>query len=94
MDSHKKIFCPLCEKNIPKTSKNSHKCNNTDRFLCELCTYESPILHNCIICKKTFSKDSHLKDHIYNHISNHKDHISNPSLPSIQLLNYNLIFSH
>ena len=42
MDSHKKIFCPLCEKNIPKNSKNSHKCNIIDRFLCELCTYESP----------------------------------------------------
>ena len=86
MDSHKKIFCPLCEKNIPKNSKNSHKCNSIDRFLCELCTYESPRkdalkrhmrthnkepkevkTHNCIFCKKTFSKNSHWKEHISTH---------------------------
>ena len=42
MDSHKKIICPICEKSIPKNSRLNHKCNNSERFLCELCTFESP----------------------------------------------------
>ena len=41
MDSHKKICCPVCEETIPKNSRSTHKCNNSERFLCELCPYES-----------------------------------------------------
>ena len=41
MESHKKIICPFCEKSIPKNSRLNHKCSNSERFLCELCPYES-----------------------------------------------------